>query len=229
VSAAAPASTGARVLVVEDDALLAGLVADGLQAEGHRVDVCGDGEQALDHLADLDYDAVVLDLNLPGLDGIEVCRLARQSGCTSRILMLTTRTDVADRVDGLDAGADDYLAKPFSLQELAARVRALLRRSVTAVADQVTVGTITLDLASHRAHVSGREVLLTNRSFALLAAFLAHPGEVLARTWLLDHVWDHAVDYRSNLVDVEVRRLRARLGVDAIETVRGLGYRLRSG
>jgi len=188
------------------------------------VDVAPRGEDALPRAEATSYDAIVLDVMLPGMDGFEVCRKMRDAGVWSPVLMLTARDAVRDRVAGLDSGADDYLTKPFSLEELAARVRARLRARETE-AGALKAGPLTVDPVAHRAVLGGREVPLSARELALLAAFIRHNGQVLSRSQLLDMVWDLNFDPGSNVVEVYVAALRRKLGPEWIDTVRGLGYR----
>jgi two-component system, OmpR family, response regulator len=220
-----------RVLIVEDEAKMAGLVRRGLEREGMAVDVAGEGEEALWKAAAVEYDAIVLDLMLPGIDGLEVCRRLREDGIWSPILMLTARDGVRDRVAGLDRGADDYLTKPFSFAELLARLRALVRRGRPERPAEAGVGGLRLDPATRRAWRSETEIELSAKEFALLEIFMRRPGEVLSRFQLLEHAWDYEYENRSNVVDAYVRLLRAKIdrpfGVESIETVRGAGYRLR--
>jgi two-component system OmpR family response regulator len=219
-----------RVLVVEDEAKMASLLRRALEREGYAVDVAGTGEDALWLGTENDYDAVVLDVMLPPPDGFEVCRTLRTRGRWAPVLLLTARDAVEDRVAGLDAGADDYLAKPFSFAELYARLRALTRRGARERPATLTVGDLVLDPAAHLVCRGGRPVELSPKEFALLELFMRHPGEVLTRTQMLEHVWDFAYDGRSNVVDVYVRYLREKVdrpfGRESIETVRGVGYRL---
>jgi len=195
-----------RVLVVEDEVKMASLVKRALEREGYAVDVAGNGQDGLWMASENDYDAIVLDVMIPAPNGFEVCRELRGRGRWAPVLLLTARDSVDDRVTGLDAGADDYLAKPFSFAELAARLRALTRGDA--------------------------EIELSPKEFALLELFLRHPDEVLTRTAILEHAWDFAYDGTSNVVDVYVRYLREKIdrpfGRETIETVRGVGYRLRS-
>lgn len=219
-----------RVLVVEDDVKMAGLLRRGLVHEGYAVDVVGSGEEALWAASEFDLGAVVLDAGIPEPDGFEVCRQLREQGRWVPVLMLTARDAVADRVKGLDAGADDYLVKPFSFDELFARLRALLRRDPGERPVVLSAGALSLDPARKEVRVGTELVELSGKEFALLELFLRHPGEVLSRSQILDHVWDFAYDGGSNVVDVYVRYLREKLdrrfGVTWIETVRGHGYRL---
>jgi two-component system OmpR family response regulator len=220
-----------RVLVVEDEVKMAGLLKRGLEEEGYAVDVSGTGHDALWLASENPYDAVVLDVMLPDIDGFEVCRSLRAAGLWSPVLMLTARDAVPDRVSGLDAGADDYVTKPFSFAELLARLRALFRRGTTERPPFLSVGDLTLDPATHRVSRAGIAIEVTPKEFALLEFFMRHPGEVLSRTRLIEHVWDFAYEGDSNVVDVYVRYLREKVdrpfGSDSIETVRGAGYRLR--
>lgn len=220
-----------RVLVVEDEVKMAGLLKRGLEEEGYAVDMSGTGHDALWLASENPYDAVVLDIMLPDIDGFEVCRRLRAAGRWSPVLMLTARDAVPDRVSGLDAGADDYLTKPFSFAELLARLRALVRRGAAERPPFLAVGDLTLDPATRRVSRAGTPVELTAKEFALLEYFMRHPGEVLSRTRLIDHVWDFAYEGDSNVVDVYVRYLRGKVdrpfGSGSIETVRGAGYRLR--
>jgi two-component system OmpR family response regulator len=220
-----------RVLVVEDERKMAGLLRRGLEEEGYAVDTAGDGQEALWLAAENTYDAVVLDVMLPDVDGFEVCRRLRDAGRWSPVLMLTARDAVPDRVSGLDAGADDYLTKPFSFTELLARLRALVRRGTTERPPVLRAGALTLDPATRRVARDDAPIELTAKEFALLEYFMRHRGEVLSRTRLIEHVWDFAYEGDSNVVDVYVRYLREKVdrpfGTDSIETVRGAGYRLK--
>jgi two-component system OmpR family response regulator len=221
-----------RVLVVEDEARMAGLLKRALQEEGHAVDVASDGPEGLWLATENAYEAIVLDVMLPGLDGFRLCRRLRESGSWVPILLLTARDGVGDRVRGLDAGADDYLVKPFSLLELAARLRALARRGDRSRPAVLAEGDLRLDPAAKRAWRAGTEVQLTPKEFALLEFFLRHPGRVLTRSQIIEAVWDFAYDGGSNVVDQYVKYLRRKVDVpfgrQDIETVRGMGYRLRT-
>jgi two-component system OmpR family response regulator len=220
-----------RILVVEDEAKMAALLRRGLVEEGHGADVAPDGEQALWMAKAVDYDAIVLDVLLPGLDGFEVCRRLRKVGVRSPVLVLTARDAVEDRVEGLDSGADDYLVKPFSFSELLARIRALVRRGPVERPPVLEVGSLRVDPATRRVWRGDEEISLSAREFALLETFARRPGHVLTRFDLLEHVWDSSYENRSNVVDVYVRYLREKVdrpfGLAGIETVRGVGYRLR--
>jgi len=221
-----------RVLVVEDEKKLGELLARGLREEGHAADLADRGEEALWMANAVDYDAIVLDVMLPGVDGFEVCRRLRAGSVWAPVLMLTARDAVDDRVGGLDAGADDYLVKPFSFEELLARLRALTRRAPVERPAVLEVGDLRLDPAAHRAWRGDTELELSAKEFALLELFMRRPGMVLSRAQLLDGAWDIAFESRSNVVDVYVRYLREKIdrpfGRDSIETVRGVGYRLRA-
>jgi len=220
-----------RILVVEDEQKLAGLLERGLTEEGHAADVARTGEDALWMAGSVEYDAIVLDLMLPGVNGVEVCRRLRASEVWSPVLMLTARDAIEDRVAGLDAGADDYLPKPFSFAELLARLRALVRRGPVERPAVLEAGGLRLDPASRRVWRGDTEIELSAKEFALLETFMRRPGQVLSRYQLLEHAWDIAYENKSNVVDVYVRYLREKVdrpfGVETLETVRGAGYRLR--
>jgi two-component system OmpR family response regulator len=222
-----------RVLIVEDQVKMAGLIRRGMRGEGIAADVAIKGEDALWMAEATAYDAIVLDIMLPGIDGLEVCRRLRESGVWAPILLLTARDSVSDRVAGLDGGADDYLTKPFSFAELLARLRALVRRGAAERPVELRVGDLHLDPATKRVMRDETEIELSAREFALLEAFMRRPGEVLSRYALLEQVWDYEYENRSNVVDSYVRFLRRKIdkpfGTDSIETVRGAGYRLRKG
>jgi two-component system OmpR family response regulator len=217
-----------RVLVVEDEARMAELLERGLREEGYAPDVARTGEDALWMARAAQYDAIVLDVMLPGADGMEICRSLRAAGVWSPVLMLTARDAVDDRITGLDAGADDYLLKPFSFGELLARLRALVRRAPPERPTLVRVGELSLDPASRTAWRGDAELQLSTKSFALLEVFMRRPGQVLSRDQLLEAAWDMAFERRSNIVDVYVSALREQIGTEAIETLRGVGYRLRA-
>jgi two-component system, OmpR family, response regulator len=220
-----------RALVVEDQPKLASLIQRGLSEEGYAVDVAPDGPQALVRATATEYDVIVLDVMLPGLDGFETCRELRKAGVWSPVLMLTARDSVGDRVNGLDAGADDYLTKPFSFAELLARLRALTRRGGVERPTQLVVGDLRLDPAARRVWRGDTEIPLSPKEFALLETFMRRPGQALSRLQLIEHAWDFAYENRSNVIDVYVRYLREKVdrpfGEESLETVRGVGYRLR--
>jgi two-component system, OmpR family, response regulator len=220
-----------RILLVEDDVKMASLLRRGMVEEGLSADIARTGDEALWMAEATEYDAIVLDVMLPGVNGFEVCRRLRESGTWSPVLMLTARDAVLDRITGLDAGADDYLTKPFSFAELLARLRALARRGSSERPVELVVDDLRLDPASRRVWRGGAEVALSPKEFALLETFMRRPGQVLSRLQLLEHAWDFAYENRSNVVDVYVRYLREKLdrpfGKSSFETVRGVGYRLR--
>jgi two-component system OmpR family response regulator len=224
-----------RVLIVEDSAKMARLLEKGLEREGYAVDVVDSGEDAVWIATECDYDAIVLDVVLEvgaePIDGFEVCRRLRQARRWVPVLMVTARDAVADRVRGLDTGADDYLAKPFSLDELLARLRALIRRPAAARPAVLTVGDLSLDPSRHEVRRAGTGIELTPTEFALLEYFMRRPGEVLTRTTLVGHVWDFAFDGDPRIVNVYVRSLRDKIDRPfrraSLETVRGMGYRIR--
>jgi two-component system, OmpR family, response regulator len=219
-----------RVLLVEDEIKMSRALRRGLEQEGYAVDTALDGHDGLHRATEWDYDAIVLDVMLPGLDGVEVCRRLRQAGRWAPVLMLTARDGVTDRIHGLDAGADDYLIKPFAFEELLARLRAQVRRGVRERPATLTVADLVLDPAAHTATLSGRPLPLSTREFALLEFLMRHAGEVVRRTTILEHVWDYNYDGLSNVVDVYVGYLRRKLeqpdGQVRIRTVRGVGYGL---
>jgi two-component system OmpR family response regulator len=221
-----------RVLIVEDDVKMASLIRRGMREEGLAADVAVKGEDALWMAQANEYDALVLDVMLPGIDGFETCRRLREENVWTPVLMLTARDAVEDRVAGLDGGADDYLTKPFSFAELLARLRALGRRGPIERPVVLEVGELRLDPAARRVWRGDTEVQLSAKEFTLLETFMRHPGEVLTRYRLLEHAWDYEYENRSNVVDVYVRYLRQKIdrpfGTDSIETVRGAGYRIKA-
>jgi two-component system, OmpR family, response regulator len=220
-----------RVLIVEDEPHMAELIGRGLQKEGMAVDIASTGEQALDMAETADYDPIVLDVLLPGIDGFETCRRLRSAQVWSSVLMLTALDSVEDRVLGLDTGADDYLVKPFAFAELLARLRAVSRRREPERPSILEVGELRLDPASRRVWRGEAEVELSAKEFAILETFMRRPDEALSRSHLVAHAWDGSYADSSNIVDVYIRRLRKKLdepfGCQTIETVRGAGYRLR--
>jgi len=219
-----------RLLVVEDEVRMADLLRRGLTAEGYAVDVVGTAEDGRFMGRENDYDAIVMDVNLPDGDGFGVCRDLRAAGRWSPLIVLTARETVTDRVRGLDVGADDYLVKPFSFAELAARLRALVRRGAVPRPSHVRVGLVDLDPAGHTVSIAGSPLGLTAREYSLLELLLRRADQTLPRTEIIEHVWDWAYDGTSNVVDVYIGYLRAKLGsgpgIPTIETVRGVGYRL---
>jgi two-component system OmpR family response regulator len=221
-----------RLLIVEDDPKLGGLLLRGLGEHGNAADLTASGEDALWMANAHDYDAIVLDVMLPGIDGFQTCERLRAGGVWAPVLMLTARDAVEDRIAGLDVGADDYLTKPFSIAELRARLRAIVRRGAFERPTVLEVADLRLDPATRRVWRGEVEVALANKELALLELFMRRPGEVLSSYQLLEHAWDMAYDNRSNVVAVHIGRLREKIdrpfGRASIETVRGAGYRLRS-
>jgi two-component system, OmpR family, response regulator len=221
-----------RVLVVDDEVKLAKLLQRQLRRAGIGVDVVLTGEEALERAGATEYDAIILDLMLPGLDGFETCRQLRAAEVWAPTLMLTARSEVEDRIRGLDSGADDYMSKPFSLEELLARLRALTRRAPPPRPAVLEVGDLRLDPATRRAWRGEDELSLTVREFSLLETLMRQPGRVVGRFELLEHVWDQSYEHRSNVIEVYVGYLREKVDRPfqrhSIETVRGAGYRLRS-
>jgi heavy metal response regulator len=219
-----------RVLVVEDEPGIALFVRQGLSEAGYAVDVAGDGEEGLDYALAAEYDAIVLDILLPQMDGLDLLRELRERGLMTPVLLLTARDTVEDRVQGLDAGADDYLVKPFAFSELLARIRALLRRPPLQAEAVLRVGDLEMDIARHEVRRAQRLIELSPREFALLEYLMRHPTQVLSRTQIIEHVWNFDFSYDSNVVDVYIGYLRHKLnrGSDTplIHTVRGVGYRL---
>jgi len=219
-------------LIIEDELRMASLIRRGLAMEGLAVDVATSGEEAIGVAGPSNYDAIVLDVMLPGMSGFETCRRLRSGGVWTPVLMLTARDAVEDRVAGLDTGADDYLVKPFAFAELLARLRALVRRGDLERPSVLEVGDLRLDPATHRVWRGSTEIQLSAKEFAMLEVFMRRPDEVLSRLHLLEHAWDFAYENRSNIVDVYIRHLRQRIdepfGRQSLETVRGVGYRLRA-
>lgn len=224
-----------RLLLAEDDARIAGFVAKGLRENAYAVDVVKDGTEALYHLSISTYDAVILDVMMPGKDGFAVCRELREGGFKLPVLMLTARDATEDKITGLDAGADDYLTKPFAFDELLARIRALLRRGGEVRPPRIAIADLMIDTTARRVWRADREIALTTKEYALLEYLARERGKVVGRTDIAEHVWDDRFDPFSNLIDVYIRRLRAKMdegfGVRLIQTRRGSGYVLddRSG
>jgi two-component system OmpR family response regulator len=231
VGAARPRSATVRVLVIEDEPKLAGLMVSGLEEEGYAVDQTGSGAEAVWFATEHEYDVILLDLGLEDLDGIQVCRALRDQDVWAPIVVVTARDGVEDRVALLDLGADDYLAKPISFDELLARIRAVVRRGNPRRPSILSVGDLVLDPATKRVTRDATEIALTAKEFALLEYFLRNCDRVLERRELVEHVWDFAFEGDSRIVDVYVRYLRRKIdepfGTDTIETVRGIGYRVR--
>ncbi|MFN8164050.1 MAG: response regulator transcription factor [Solirubrobacterales bacterium] len=220
-----------RVLVVEDEVKMAALIRRGLIEQGFAADVASDGEQALVMAGSSEYDAIVLDVILPGIDGFATCRRLREDSVWAPVLMLTARGGVEDRVAGLDGGADDYLTKPFSFAELLARLRALIRRGQNERPAIVEVGDLRLDPATMQVWRGDSEIALSAKEFAVLETFMRRPGHVLSRLHLLEQAWEYDYEHRSNVIEVYIRYLRQKIdkpfGVESIETIRGAGYRMR--
>jgi DNA-binding response OmpR family regulator len=218
-----------RILIAEDEPRLAGFLEKGLRAAGYSTAVCDDGNRCVAIARDSDFELLILDIGLPGLDGFSVLRTLRARGERLPVLILTARDEVVDTVAGLDSGADDYVTKPFVFEELLARVRARLRAPEHGDrGPELEGGGVRLDMLTRRAEVDDEEIELTAKEFALLETFLRHPGQVLSREQLLSHVWGYDFDPGSNVVDVYVGYLRRKLGSDRFETVRGMGYRLNA-
>jgi DNA-binding response OmpR family regulator len=216
-----------RVLIVEDEPRFASFLEKGLAANGYTTMVVEDGRSASAVASDEEFDLMILDLGLPDMDGLEVLRVLRRRGLELPVVILTARDDTQDKVSGLDAGASDYITKPFSLEELLARVRARLRDESRVEPTVLQAGDVVLDLRTRRATVAGETAPLTAREFTMLETFMRHPDQVLSKEQLLSHVWGYDYDPGSNVVEVYVGYLRRKLGSDLIETVRGMGYRLR--
>jgi DNA-binding response OmpR family regulator len=216
-----------RVLIAEDEPRIASFLEKGLRAAGYVTTVIDNGVDVVAYARDDDFDLLILDLGLPGQDGLAGLGQVRSRGERLPVIVLTARDGIADRVAGLDLGADDYVTKPFSFEELLARVRARLRDRGAPTSTVLEAGTVRLDLVARRATVAGQETELTAREFLLAETFLRHPGQVLSREQILDRVWGLSHDPGSNVVDVYIGYLRRKLGADVIQTVRGMGYRLR--
>ena len=218
-----------KLLIVEDEKRLCQTVAKHLKAEGYAVDFCHDGADALDYMAGTEYDAVILDIMLPGLDGISVLKTMRSQKIKTPVLLLTAKNTVEDKVKGLDSGADDYLTKPFSLEELSARIRVMIRRTgIERVDSQISAGPLTLDTEKKTAFREGKEIPLTAKEYAILEYLMHNKGIVLSRDKMMNHIWNYDYEGGSNIIDVYIRTLRNKIDagfeVKLIQTVRGLGY-----
>lgn len=221
-----------RLMVAEDDDALAAMLVKRLTAAGYAVDACRTGTDALDYARALRYDGIILDILMPGMSGLDVLRRLREEGCGCPVMMLTALDGISDRVRGLDAGADDYLVKPFALEELLARVRALLRKQSENRSPLLTLDTLTMDTSARIVRRGQRLVSLTAKEYALLEYFMRNAGQVLTRDQIADHVWNYESSFETNLVDVYVRYLRGKIDRDEpvklLHTVRGMGYVLRT-
>jgi len=219
-----------RVLLVEDEPSIADFIARGLSENGYGVDTAHDGDEALEWPSVADFDVIILDVMLPGRDGMEVCRILRKQGVRTPILMLTARDAIEDRVQGLDSGADDYLVKPFAFAELLARLRALSRREPALLGTALEVGDLRMDTVTRQVTRSGHPIDLTAKEFALLEYLMRHPNQVLSRTMIAEHVWNYDFDNATNVIDVHVKNLRKKVdegfAPKLIHTVRGAGYRI---
>ena len=222
-----------RILVVEDEAAAAAVLAKGLREHAYAVDVAGDGCAALEQAGINDYDLIVLDVLMPGINGLEVCRRLRADGITAPILMLTARGEPEQRVEGLDVGADDYLPKPYHFPELLARIRALLRRGPALASSVFSIEDLTIDVRARRVQRGGRPIQLTSKEYALLEYLARRQGDVVGRTDIAEHVWDDSFDPMSNLIEVYIQRLRRKIDdghrVKLLQTRRGAGYALLGG
>lgn len=216
----------ASILIADDEPRIAGFLEKGLRAAGFATRVATTGREAFDLALTDEFDLLVLDVNMPEMDGFEVLEHLRGSGSRLPIIMLTVRVDLGDTVAGLEGGADDYIAKPFRFEELLARIRLRMRRSETPALSEVSHGDLVLDLSARRARIGGADIDLTAREFALAEEFVRHPGQVLSRELLLSRIWGYDFDPGSNVVDVYIGHLRGKLGTERIETVRGMGYRM---
>lgn len=220
-----------KVLVVEDEKKVANFIKHGLEEEGYSVDTAYDGLAALDSIMANEYDAIILDVMLPGKDGFAILKEIRSSGISAPVIMLTARANVEDRVSGLESGADDYLPKPFSFDELAARLRSILRRANPEKSTKLRSGDLILDTVAHIAFRQGREIELTSKEYSLLEFMMRNKNRILSRSTITQHVWKHNFDPESNIIDVYVKRLRSKIEKDGdkplIQSIRGVGYRLR--
>lgn len=219
-----------RILLVEDEVQIADFIARGLGEHGYGVDVARDGDEAIDWPAVADFDVIILDVMLPGRDGIEVCRVLRRRGVRAPVLMLTARDAIEDRVAGLDSGADDYLVKPFAFAELLARLRALGRREPVLVGNELQIADLVLNTATREVSRAGAGVDLTAKEFAILEYLMRHPNQVLSRNLIAEHVWNYDFENSTNVIDVHIKNLRRKIddraGNMLIQTVRGAGYRI---
>ncbi|SEU10540.1 DNA-binding response regulator, OmpR family, contains REC and winged-helix (wHTH) domain [Lacrimispora sphenoides] len=220
-----------RLLLIEDDASLRDIIAKRLKAEGYTVDSCTDGESGYDYASGLEYDCVILDIMLPKLSGLEVLKRLRSEGNKSNILLLTAKDSIEDRVAGLNAGADDYLVKPFAFEELLARIRTIMRRTGESRDNLLALEDLLMDVNEHSVTRAGKRIELTSKEYALLEYLMRNQGRVLTRTQLSDHVWNNEFEYDSNIVDVYIRYLRNKIdkayGLKLLQTIRGVGYSLR--
>jgi DNA-binding response OmpR family regulator len=219
-----------RILVVEDDKNLSDLITRGLRQAGYAVDAAYDGEEGQYLAENYPYDLIILDLILPKKDGIEVCQVLRRNKLNTRILMLTCRGELGDRVKGLDSGADDYMVKPFAFEELTARIRTLLRREVGQASPVITVGELSMNTVTREVKLGQRPIELTNKEYSILEYFMINPDVLVTRRMIEDHIWDMSLDTASNLITAYINRIRSKLEDrenSLIETVRGAGYRLR--
>ena len=221
-----------RILLVEDEARIADFITRGLSEQGYAVDVARDGEEAISWTDVAVFDLIILDIMLPGRDGIEVCSTLRKRGLDTLILMLTARDAVEDRVRGLDSGADDYLVKPFAFAELLARLRALMRREPTVAGNVIQVGDLRLDTTTWEVSRQGAAIELTTKECRLLEYLMRHPNQILTRTMIAEHVWNYEFDNATNVIDVHIRNLRRKIDdpftAKLLQTVRGAGYRISS-
>lgn len=216
-----------RILIVEDEHRIAEALKKGLTQESYAVDLAYDGNDGYDLATTESYDLIVLDLMLPGMDGVTICRKLRAENIHTPILILTAKSSVSDRVAGLDNGADDYLTKPFAFEELLARVRALLRRPSAAISNELSSGQVKMDTKSKLVTKDGAEIRLSAKEYALLEYLLRHPNQTVTKEQIISHVWDYDADVLPNTVEAYIKRVRAKLGDEIIETIRGFGYRIK--
>ncbi len=221
-----------RILVVEDEKKVANFICHGLEEEKYVVDVANDGRKGLEMAMNNQYDAILLDVMLPGIDGFTILRELRNAGINTPIMMLTARGSTEDRVQGLDMGADDYLPKPFSFEELVARLRSILRRTIPEKSTKLRCGDLVLDTVSHVAYRAGKEIELTTKEYALLEYLMRNKNRIVSRSNIVQHVWKHNFEPESNIIDVYIKRLRSKIEIDPnapplIQSIRGVGYRIR--